>query len=246
MSMVPEEYERMAALEESMWWYHGLHSHVVNAIKAHGRAVNDVLDAGCGTGGNLKAIARSFPDARLHGLDIAEQACSFTRSKTGAQVVVGSVDALPFAEGAFDVVVSADVLGYRIDVDAAMAHFHRVLRPGGLAVINLAAYQWMLSYHDRAVGQVRRFTRREVVHLLRQQGFQPIFASYWNTVLFPLMVIRRKLLPAPEASDVTPFDPFANRFFKGCMSLEARLLKAGVPLPFGGSAFVVVRKPLRP
>ncbi|HOY29225.1 MAG TPA: hypothetical protein PLR96_09645, partial [Flavobacteriales bacterium] len=82
-------------------------------------------------------------------------------------------------------------------------------------------------------------------HLLRRQGFQPIFASYWNTALFPLMVIRRKILPAPAASDVTPFDPLANRLFTACMSLEAGLLKAGMPLPFGGSAFVVVRKPLR-
>ena len=246
MSMVPEEYERMAALEETMWWYHGLHAHVVNAIREHGGVVKDVLDAGCGTGGNLKAIARAIPGARLHGLDIAEQACEFTRSKTGAQVVVGSVDALPFADEAFDVVLSADVLGYRIDVDAAMAGFYRVLRPGGLAIIKLAAYPWMLSYHDRAVGQVRRFTRREVVHLLRRHGFQPIFASYWNTVLFPLMVIRRKILPAPAASDVTPFNPLADRLFKGCMSVEAGLLKAGVALPFGGSTFVLVRKPLQP
>ncbi|MGV3638637.1 MAG: class I SAM-dependent methyltransferase [Flavobacteriales bacterium] len=246
MSMVPEEYERMAALEDTMWWYHGLHANVVNAIKKYHGAVKDVLDAGCGTGGNLKAIARAFPDARLHGLDIAEQACAFTRTKTGAEVVVGSVDALPYTDGRFDVLVSADVLGYRIDVDAAMAGFYRVLRPGGVAVINLAAYQWMLSYHDRAVGQVRRYTRGEVVALLRRHGFQPIFASYWNTLLFPLMVIRRKFLPAPEASDVTPFSPLSNGLFKACMALESRLLRAGFALPFGGSTFVVVRKPLRP
>lgn len=178
MSMSPGEYDRMAALEGAMWWYHGLHRQVNDALVRYRSELGDVLDAGCGTGGTLLSIARTFPGARLHGLDIAEQACAYTRSKTGASVAVGSVDALPYPDGSFDAVVSCDVLGYAIDVDAAVAGFHRVLRPGGLCVLNLAAYPWMLSYHDRAVGQVRRFTRTEAVALLQRHGFRPIFASY--------------------------------------------------------------------
>ncbi|HRF78786.1 MAG TPA: class I SAM-dependent methyltransferase, partial [Flavobacteriales bacterium] len=97
MSMVADEYDRMAALEETMWWYHGLHTNVVHALAKHGGTLADVLDAGCGTGGTLKAIGRHFPNVRLHGLDISEQACIYTRAKTGASVTVGSVDALPHA-----------------------------------------------------------------------------------------------------------------------------------------------------
>ncbi|MBX2971862.1 MAG: class I SAM-dependent methyltransferase [Flavobacteriales bacterium] len=241
--MAPEEYERMAALEETMWWYHGLHTNIVQALQRHAPQLHDVLDAGCGTGGTLKAIARRFPQAALHGIDIAQQACDFTHAKTGAAVTVGSVDALPYADASFDALVSCDVLGYRIDVDAAIAGFHRVLRPGGLCVINLAAYQWMLSYHDRAVGQVRRYTRTEAVALLRGHGFRPIFASYWNTLLFPLMVLRRKLMPAPEASDVTPFNPVLNGVFAACVAAECRTLKVGLPLPFGGSVFLIAQRP---
>ena len=244
MSMVPEEYERMAALEDTMWWYRGLHVNVVNALRRFQPGVKDILDAGCGTGGTLGAIERAFPKARLNGLDIAQQACDFTHAKTGASVAVGSVDALPYPDASFDVVVSSDVLGYAIDVDAAIAGFNRVLRPGGLCVINLAAYQWMLSYHDRAVGQVRRFHRREVLGLLRRHGFQPIFASYWNTLLFPMMVLRRKILPAPPASDVTPFHPLVNRIFKACVHLESEMLSNGIRLPFGGSLFIVARSPM--
>ncbi|HRF78785.1 MAG TPA: hypothetical protein PL070_01730, partial [Flavobacteriales bacterium] len=141
-----------------------------------------------------------------------------------------------------DALVSCDVLGYRIDVDAALAGFHRVLRPGGICVLNLAAYQWMHSYHDTAVGQVKRFTRPEGVALLRKHGFKPIFASYWNTLLFPLMVIRRKLLPAPEASDVTPFNPMVNNLFKGGVCMESACLHRGITLPFGGSAFFIAQR----
>lgn len=242
MSMVPAEYERMAALEETMWWYHGLHANVVHALRKHAPNAGRILDAGCGTGGTLKAIGQHFPQARLSGLDIAAQACEFTRAKTGASVSVGSVDALPYADGAFDALVSCDVLGYRIDLDAALAGFHRVLAPKGICVLNLAAYQWMLSYHDVAVGQVRRFTRADATGLLREQGFRVIFASYWNTLLFPMMMVRRKLFPAPAASDVTPFHPVVNEVFQACVSIESGLLRAGVPLPFGGSVFIVAQR----
>ncbi|MBL7951189.1 MAG: class I SAM-dependent methyltransferase [Flavobacteriales bacterium] len=243
MSMVPQEYERMAALEETMWWYHGLHTNVVNALQKHAGHLTTLLDAGCGTGGTLKAIARRFPQARLHGLDIAEQACAFTREKTGATVTVGSVDALPYTDASFDALVSCDVLGYRIDVGATLHGFHRVLRPGGICVLNMAAYPWMLSYHDKAVGQVRRYTRSEAEGLLREHGFRLIFASYWNTVLFPLMLLRRKVLPAPPASDVTPFNPLANGVFRACVGAESALLNAGLPLPFGGSVLLIAQRP---
>jgi ubiquinone/menaquinone biosynthesis C-methylase UbiE len=242
MSMVSAEYERMAALEGSMWWYQGLHANVVNALSLHAPKLHALLDAGCGTGGTLQAIARRFPSVALHGLDISEQACAFTKGKTGASVSVGSVDALPYSDTSFDAVVSCDVLGYAIDLDAALQGFHRVLKPGGICVINLAAYQWMLSYHDRAVGQVRRFTRDEAAARLRAHGLQPIFASYWNTLLFPVMVIRRKLLPAPEVSDVTPFNPLVNRAFKTCVRVESDLLRAGLTMPYGGSILIIAQR----
>lgn len=242
MGMVPEEYERMAALEETMWWYQGLHSNVRNALRRHAPSVHDLLDAGCGTGGTLKMIGEAFPQARLHGIDLSAQACAHTRRKTGASVEVGSVEDLPYPQDSFDALVSCDVLGYPIDVDRTVAGFHRVLRPGGIGVINLAAYGWMLSYHDRAVGQVRRFSRAEGVALMRRHGLQPLFASYWNTLLFPLMVLKRKLLPAPAASDVAPVTPVVNTLFKGCVAIESALMDRGVRLPFGGSVLIIAQK----
>lgn len=240
--MVPEEYERMAALEETMWWYHGLHSNVRHALLKHAPSLGELLDAGCGTGGTLKMIGEAFPQARLHGIDLSAQACAHTRSKTGASVEVGSVEDLPYPQDSFDALVSCDVLGYPIDVDRTLAGFHRVLRPGGTCVINLAAYGWMLSYHDKAVGQVHRFSRAEGVALMRKHGLQPLSASYWNTVLFPLMVIRRKLLPAPAASDVTPVAPLVNTLFKGCLATESALMDRDVRLPFGGSVLIIAQK----
>ncbi|HRD53219.1 MAG TPA: class I SAM-dependent methyltransferase [Flavobacteriales bacterium] len=243
MSMTDAEVARMDELEGSLWWYRGLRSLITETLEAKASGATDILDAGCGTGGMLKAIGAWRPQARLNGIDLSEASCAFTRRKTGAQVVQGSIDALPFADASFDAMVSLDVLGYRMDRLAALRGFHRVLRPGGTLVLNLAAYQWMLSYHDVAVGQVKRFTKREAKALLREAGFEVEQATYWNTLLFPLMAIRRKLWPAPEASDVAPFNTVVDKVFGACLTLERKLISFGAALPFGGSVLLVARRP---
>jgi SAM-dependent methyltransferase len=242
--MHAEEYVRMAAVEGSMWWYRGLHANVLAALAPHLQGEATLLDAGCGTGGMLRAIGERFPQVRLQGLDLSEQACAFARERTAATIVQGSVDRLPYPDRSFDALISLDVLGYDIDLSAAVAGFLRVLKPGGHAVINLAAYQWMLSYHDRAVGQKKRFTRTEAVSLFRKHGFHVHYATYWNTLLFPMMVARRKLLPAPAASDVNPFPPILEKAFRGCLGAERLLMDRKAALPFGGSVLLVAQHPL--
>lgn len=238
------EYTLMQEVEETMWWFHGLHANILGALAKYAPGFNALLDAGCGTGGMLKTIHETFPSARLHGLDISEQACIAARDKSGADVVLGSVDALPHPDGSFDALISLDVLGYDLDVDAAVSGFFRVLKPGGHAVLNLAAYQWMLSYHDKAVGQSHRYTRSGAINLLEKHGFRIAFSSYWNTILFPLMVAQRKLVRSSGASDVKPFHPLVNNAFKTCLAAERAFIRSGVPLPFGGSLLIIAQRPV--
>ena len=233
----------MDQLEGTLWWYAGLHANVLQAVAKYAQRSNDLLDAGCGTGGTLQRIGARYPDIRLHGLDISEYACEVARVKTGALVVQGSVDALPYMDGSFDALISLDVLGYQLDVNAAVAGFQRVLRPGGHGIINLAAYQWMLSYHDRAVGQTHRYTRNEVIALFRRHGFIIRYSTYWNTLLFPLMVLQRKVLGSDGRSDVRQIPGPVNNAFKFCLRIERWLTRRALPLPFGGSILLIVQRP---
>ena len=237
------EYTLMQEVEETMWWYHGLHANILNTLARYAPNAGSLLDAGCGTGGMLKMIHGKFPDMRLHGLDISEQACITARAKSGADVLLGSVDALPHADQSFDALISLDVLGYDLDVDAAVSGFFRVLKPRGHAILNLAAYQWMLSYHDKAVGQSHRYTRSGAINLLKKHGFEVRSATYWNTILFPLMVLQRKLARSTGESDVKPFHPLVNNAFKTCLAVERAFIRSGVPLPFGGSVLIIAQRP---
>jgi SAM-dependent methyltransferase len=239
-----DEYERLDATEDRMWWFRATHANLVAAFESAGAPAGAVLDAGCGTGGLLRRLAAALPGRSVLGLDADSGASLAARRKSGRPVCVGSVDALPFADESLAGIFSADVLCHRnVDERAALASFHRCLARGGVLVLNLPAYGWLLSGHDEAVHNVRRYTARGAVALLRDAGFASVRATYWNTFLFPLMVLRRKVLDRFRAgSDVAEFPGPVDRLFRGVTAVETALLRAGLTLPFGGSILAVAVK----
>jgi len=125
-----------------------------------------------------------------------------------------------------------------------LAEARRCLRPGGMLILNLPAYAWMASAHDAAVHGARRYTRGGIRRLLLAAGFEPLWISYWNTLLFPLMVLRRKLFASGgAASDVMEYPAAMELFFRAVLWLEYGLLSLGLALPFGGSVMALARKP---
>jgi SAM-dependent methyltransferase len=227
-----------------MWWFAAAHENLLMAYRrAMPSSAGTLLDAGCGTGGFLARIARHLPGQPAIGVDSDATACRWAAEKSALPVCVGSVNALPFANTSFATIFSIDVLCHREVREAeALAQFHRCLLPDGVLILNLPAYRWMMSRHDRAVYNVRRYTRKEVVRLLRAAGFRPLFASYWNMLLFPLMAATRKLLPAASGSDVKLQPAIVEAACRAATRTERALLRAGMRLPFGGSVLAVAAK----
>lgn len=241
--MQPDEYRKMAEVEDSMWYYRALHRHVGRSLAGMLPAEARVLDAGCGTGGLLRRLGETHPAWQLTGLDSSPLACELARQRTGREIIQGAVAALPFAAAAFDAVVSCDVVCQVNDPAAVVREFHRCLKPGGVMVLTMPAYQWMYSYHDQEVGNLRRYSRGEVRELLQGAGFSIRRDTYWNMLPFPLAVLRRKVFPPKKpASDVQLFPGPLEAAFSAAMALEHAWLGAGGRLPFGSSVLTAARK----
>jgi SAM-dependent methyltransferase len=243
----PTEYSLMDAAEDGMWWYRALHAQALAALPGSAAALpGPVLDAGCGTGGFLARLARARPGLPAMGIEYNPGAAARARAKSGLPVAVGSVNALPFADAGFGAVVSLDVLCHAaVEPERALAEMVRVLRPGGLLVLNLPAFEWLHSAHDLRVHNARRFTAGGARALLAGAGLQRIRPRYWNALLLPLMVLQRKVLArAPEGrSDVAPFPPWLDRSLYAVTGLERRLMAAGLPFPAGGSILATAIRP---
>jgi SAM-dependent methyltransferase len=241
-----EEYHKMAAVEDEMWYYHVLRRHIWRLLKPHLRKESvRVLDAGCGTGGLIRCLQPKEPNWQFTGVDWSTLACELARQRGCADVRVADVTELPMTTAEFDAVVSTDVL-YHVEDDAlALQELVRVLRPGGVLVINVPAYQWLWSYHDVAVHSQRRYDREELREKIAAAGLEILKITHWNMLLLPLIVLRRKFLPAPRGgSDVLAYVPWLNSILKGVMAIETALLTTTGYLPAGSSLLVVARKPV--
>jgi len=89
---------------------------------------------------------------------------------------------------------------------------------------------------------VRRFGAGEVRALLRAAGFVDIRITYWNSLLFPLMVAQR-LIHRGAKSDVELLPPLVERLFDSTLRCELALAAHGLRLPFGGSILATAVKP---
>ncbi|MBI3884777.1 MAG: methyltransferase domain-containing protein [Opitutae bacterium] len=240
-----DEYRKLAALEDRMWYFCALHRRFYFWLcRGLPPGAASILDAGCGTGGLIKRFGARHRHWRLTGLDNGSLACALAAERTNAEIVTGSITALPFGDGEFDAVVSGDVVCQVADAAEALRECARCVRPGGLVLVNVQAFMWLWSYHDETCETRHRYTRPELEGLFRTAGLAVEFASYANGLSLPLIAARRKLFrPARPTSDVRHYPAAIEAGFALLARLEFEGMRRGWRLPLGSSVFAVGRKP---
>ncbi len=115
---------------------HALRARLATLLDVVGEGPGDALDAGMGPGRLVGELAaRGW---RPSGVDAAPQMVDVARRRTpeaADRLVVGAIEAMPFPDETFDLVVATGVLEYS-ELDRALRELARVIRPGGRAVVS--------------------------------------------------------------------------------------------------------------
>ena len=233
--------------EATHFWFRGFRKFIAPVIAdlASGRSGLRLVDCGCGTGHNMQLLR---PHGTTVGFDLSEAGLSGAHA-TGLTVLRGDVTRIPLASASFDVATSFDVLQC-VEADvAAVREMTRIVRPGGVVILTLAALDVLRGDHAEVWQEVRRYTPATARRLVETAGLRPERVSFLFASLFPLMAsirlvqrITRRLGRTLRAdTDITvPVGPI-NLLLTTLVSAEAALVRH-VPMPIGSSLLVVARK----
>jgi SAM-dependent methyltransferase len=239
-----------ARAETQHFWFRGFRAFVTPLLRhaAAGRRSPRLLDCGCGTGANLELLD-TFGHA--YGFDLTEAGLRIGREAGRTRTARASVTAVPFPTAAFDIVTSFDVLYSLPDADelAAIAEMYRLLKPGGFAVVNVAAMRILRGDHSVLSHEIRRYSRADLRNRMERAGFLVQRLTYTNATLFPALAIarsiqrRRGLRTEQDAVGEIAVPPApVNAVMTAVMRLEALWLRA-FDAPFGSSLLCLARKP---
>ena len=240
-------YDELARVETTHWWFRARRKIVWSLVERYvagerGRRLN-ICELGCGTGGNLASIADTHD---VVGVECSPQALRYAQDALGDRVQHGRLpDEIDLPVSTFDVVLLTDVLEH-VEEDNASAHAApRLLKPGGIVVATVPAYQWLYSPRDAKHHHFRRYGKQQFAALWKSADTEPLLLSHYNTLLFPAAAVVRltsKLVgERARPGDLTVPPRLLNASLASVMASEVNLL-GRLPLPFGLSLVTVVRK----
>lgn len=140
-----------------------------------------VLDVACGTGVLAHAAGERAGDTgQVVGLDPSAGMLAVARTRGVARLVQATAEAIPFADGSFDLVTMGYALRHVADLEGTFREFRRILRPGGRVLI--LEITPPASRAGRAL--LRFYMGRLVPALARLDGAQAseLMAYYWDTI----------------------------------------------------------------
>ncbi len=239
------EYRGLEERERAYFWNVGRREILREALRRNLLTMpSDILDVGCGTGGNM-LLLRDF--GSVTGVDFSPEALKFAGNAGFKSLMLGDATRLNMPDMSFDLVTALDVLEHIPNDAAAISEAWRVLKPGGIFLVTVPSYQWLWSQHDEVLRHVRRYNQKDLLGKLRAAGFVVLATSHF-VMLAVIVNLARKLKDkifgtagtAPHGYDVVFSGP-VNSVLLFLLRCEKFLMRY-IPLPFGTSIMVVARK----
>jgi SAM-dependent methyltransferase len=247
-------YDEYVRIEDTHWWFRGRRKIIAALLRPYLRPPARIIDVGSGGGAVAQALLEF---GSVTACDIDVRCAASVARRPGMTFAYGTAEAIPFAEGSFDLVTAFDVLEHLDDDVRALREMARVVRPGGLIAVTVPAYGWMWGRQDEISHHRRRYSGRSLRRAITAAGLIPRRLTGFNTILFPGIAavrIARRLAgrlgsggqtpdPAGLSSDFSMTKPGPlNDLLAATFSAEAAVLGM-IDLPIGVSFLAIAERP---
>ena len=236
-------YKLMREFEDGHWWFVARRKILRDLLSTlQLPAGSDILEVGCGTGGNIEFLLEFGSVTCVESEGIAAR---IARERKLAPIMAGRLpNELPDFEHQFDLIVLFDVLEHIEKDGESLVALSRFLKPEGHIVLTVPAFPFLWSQHDEENHHKRRYTRSSLNDLVTNNEFSIDYISYFNFWLFPLVAtirLIRKIFKYQESwQDMRLPNKIFNRILQSIFSSERYFIKRKVSLPVGISLVTIL------
>ena len=234
-------YASMSAQEQDHWWFVARRTIIDSLVRNHVPLPSDarILEAGCGTGGNLAMLAQY---GALDAMEYDADARALATARGLCRVEAGALPgAIGFEDARYNMIALLDVVEHIDEDEASLQALGTRLAPDGRILLTVPAAPWLWSDHDVLHHHKRRYTHEGLLEVIRAAGLKVEVSGYFNSLLFPIAVAQRvahQLLRRNTPLDARP-SPFVNAALQRVFASERHLI-GRVPFPMGLSLYAIL------
>lgn len=230
-----DEVEAIEKWGNSNWWHKFKTEKMLELCEG-----TNSLDLASGPGLlGSKLVANGY---KVTFLDLSERAVKILTKKyklnKNVRILKKNAEELGF-ENEFDCCLCGDGLEHMPNDRKVIKSVFSALKDGGVFVVNVPAVKSAFNEHDKGLGHLRRYKKRELELMLTDAGFEIEFSKYWNA----FSLISKYISKTLGASETNTFwkitESPLNKILYSMVRLEWAL-----PIPIGSSIMIKARKPL--
>lgn len=192
ISFPEANYNKNAQIEDRSFWFRHRNQCIVDLAKKF--VPNQVFwDIGGGNGFVTKGLTEAGFEAVL--VEPGIQAVLNAKKRELPHIICSTFQDIGIKETSISALGFFDVLEHIDDQDDFLSKIRRLLRPDGMVFLTVPAYQFLWSREDIDAGHFRRYTRKKLHKVLKNNGFNIVFSSHFFSVL-PIPVFLMRSLPS--------------------------------------------------
>jgi SAM-dependent methyltransferase len=161
--------------------------HAVNELVNNLPVDGVVLEIGSSSGYLLRDIKKTFPGIFIIGSDcIPEPLEKIAQRYPNIPLIQFDLATCPLPENCVDVIIALNVLEHIKDDIAALRQIHRILKPGGSAIIEVPANPNLYDFYDEKLKHFRRYSLEDLTHKAESAGFTLQGVSHLGFFVYPV------------------------------------------------------------
>ena len=227
-----------------------------NAIEALTRHISGdrpvLMDIGCSSGFMLKALKERFPSSTVIGADyVSGPLVNLAHSNPEIPLLQFDLTQCPLPGECLDGITLLNVIEHIEDDVSALRQTLRLLKPGGIAVIEAPAGPGLYDVYDKHLMHFRRYRMADLLAILKSTGFEILHQSHLGFFIYPVFaIVKKRNRKYLNADQMVQRQVVGSRIHKGkdnrlmhtVMRLE-NAMRTYVSYPAGIRCVVICRRP---